>query len=446
MVYQQVGALSQQRKPNLDPPAREQPQLFQPGTFNDPTSRGSFNDAASARDKGKGRERGGNGKAGAGGLQQKKQAREAPQGNYKSYYLRRRAAVSSSLNAGSSSSASIDAPDPRLALLPSDAFKGKKVLDVGCNSGLVTVEVAQRWGAGKVTGVDVDAELVRAAKGNADLAWSRQAPLDRLVAEASYLTSTSRSSRQPHSRSRSASPSRSHSQSRASSPNPPPPLSQSHDSPSPFFPPSLSHFPIALPRQYGYLPAPRALLTRYVDQPEVETTGVLRKGKRKVMPLEEKTFPENVRFRCADWVEEKVQEDEEGYDVIIAFSITKWIHLTALNAGLLTFFRKCFTSLLPGGRLILEPQPFSSYARTLKNLRHNASSAAEVAELQKNLHRLEEGAEKGWRAEEGDFERVLLELVGFERRELVGYTGEEGTGWRRPVEVYTKRGGGSWGV
>ena len=70
---------------------------------------------------------------------------------------------------------------------------------------------------------------------------------------------------------------------------------------------------------------------------------------------------------------------------------------------------------------------------------------------------------RGWRAEEGEFERVLCELVGFEKRELLGETGEMGeffsrfgiisernidpvfelTGstFRRPVEVYTKRGG-----
>ena len=33
---------------------------------------------------------------------------------------------------------------------------------------------------------------------------------------------------------------------------------------------------------------------------------------------------------------------------------------------------------------------------------------------------------RGWRAEEGEFERVLVELVGFEKRELLGETGEMG--------------------
>ncbi|GAA5870326.1 hypothetical protein JCM8547_006604 [Rhodosporidiobolus lusitaniae] len=416
MVYQRLPSSG---KPNLNPEPRAQPQLYQPGDDSAPSTHHRTSNTS-----------------------------------YKSYYLRRRLPASlTSSSASSSSSGAVDGPDPRLALVPPEWFNEKKVLDVGCNSGLVTIEIAQRLGASRVVGVDVDKELVKAAKGNADLAWSRQAPLKRLLDEAAYVSSSSRK------RPRSNSPSQSRSRSSSPPPAPPPlPPSFPSDSPSPFtpFPPSFpsSYFPLSLPRQFGFLPRPSrapGLLTRHVQVPEVETQGVLRRGKRKVMPREEKAFPENLRFRCADWVEDEegtVQEDREGYDVIVAFSITKWIHLTSLNAGLLTFFRRCFTSLLPGGRLILEPQPFSSYSRTLSKLRHSSSSSSSspYAELQSNLLKLESGAERGWRAEEGEFERVLLESVGFERRELLGWTGEEGSTWRRPVEVYTKRGGGSWGV
>jgi hypothetical protein len=34
-----------------------------------------------------------------------------------------------------------DAGDPRLALIPGDWFAWKRVLDVGCNSGHITVEI-----------------------------------------------------------------------------------------------------------------------------------------------------------------------------------------------------------------------------------------------------------------------------------------------------------------
>ncbi|GAA6049182.1 hypothetical protein JCM3770_003297 [Rhodotorula araucariae] len=328
----------------------------------------------------------------------------APNGNYRGYYARRR----------QGESARPDAADDRVALIPPQWVAGRRLLDVGCNAGAVTVELAQRRGAAKVVGVDIDPELVRAARKHADLAWSRQSPLQRLVDEAAHLA---------------ASPSS----------TVPLPALELDESTSPFTAAAPAYFPASLARMFGFLPAPRTapgLLTTLHPQAEVETQGVLRRGKRKVMPREVRAFPENVRFVCADWVNDEIADDRDGYDVIVAFSVTKWIHLHSLNAGLLTFFRRAFDALLPGGKLILEPQPFSTYAR---------SARAEPL-LQANYARLREGAEKGWRAEDGDFERVLIELVGFEKRELLGETGRVGSTFRRPVEAYTKRGGGSWGV
>lgn len=112
-----------------------------------------------------------------------------------------------------------------------------------------------------------------------------------------------------------------------------------------------------------------------------------------------------------------------------SFSITKWIHLHGLNAGLHLFFTRCYESLLPGGRLILEPQPFTTYA---KSARLSDTLKANYEQLKKS------GA---WKCEDGDFEKVLLEQIGFDRVEKLGETGEKG--FRRSVEVYHKR-EGSW--
>lgn len=162
-----------------------------------------------------------------------------------------------------------------------------------------------------------------------------------------------------------------------------------------------------------------------------------------------KAFPENITFRTADWPATGLDEDRQAYDLILALSITKWIHLNALNAGLLAFFQRCHRSLRPGGKLVLEPQPFASYAQSARmsdqlkaNLDILRGGAGEGGDAKKEG---EEGGtgedagreERGWREEDGDFERVLLHVVGFERRERLGETGEKG--FRRPVDVYYKK-------
>ena len=71
----------------------------------------------------------------------------------------------------------------------------------------------------------------------------------------------------------------------------------------------------------------------------------------------------------ADYVLESdacLSRQREEYDTILALSVTKWIHLNHGDAGLRRAFQRMFRQLRPGGRLVLEAQPWQSYRRKRK--------------------------------------------------------------------------------
>lgn len=51
----------------------------------------------------------------------------------------------------------------------------------------------------------------------------------------------------------------------------------------------------------------------------------------------------------------------------MCLSVTKWIQLNWGDEGVKKLFKRIFLSLLPGGKLLLEPQPWKSYKKK-KNL------------------------------------------------------------------------------
>ncbi|CAK5268640.1 unnamed protein product [Mycena citricolor] len=179
--------------------------------------------------------------------------------------------------------------DPRLEVLPTALFAGKCVLDVGCNEGWVSCEVAQIHAARKVVGVDIDDALIRAAWRKRRTVWSTQGPAPSLPSDGS---SSSRKRK------------------------------REEDAPAVL----ADYFPASCVHSVGPLPIPDS-------SPEI--------------------FPHNVAFRTADWVNEAIPEDAEGYDVVVAFSITKWIHLNGGDDGLIRFFERAASVLKPGGFLSL---------------------------------------------------------------------------------------------
>ncbi|KAJ7484419.1 Bicoid-interacting protein 3-domain-containing protein [Mycena latifolia] len=255
-------------------------------------------------------------------------------GNYHGYYAKR-----PSVN------------DPRLEVLPPSTFSGKRVLDVGCNEGWVSCEIAQSHGASKVVGVDIDDALVRAAWRRRRTVWSTQGPP---ADEDIETTGTSRKRKRAN------------------------PVGEAD-----YFPASCAH-------SLGPLPIP---------------------------PSAPHLFPHNVSFRTADWVNETIPEDESGYDVVLGFSITKWIHLNGGDAALNTFFARVGAVLPSGGQFVVEPQAWETYRKAKR--------------MDKRLRDMAQGLE----LRPDDFPRMLAEL-GFGEPVRLGSVGDGG--FHRPVDLYTK--------
>ncbi|XP_052316673.1 7SK snRNA methylphosphate capping enzyme-like [Oncorhynchus keta] len=77
-------------------------------------------------------------------------------------------------------------------------------------------------------------------------------------------------------------------------------------------------------------------------------------------------------FSSGDYMEDRElcphgDDVTAGYDVILCLGVTKWVQLHGGDGGVVRMFRQIYTHLRPGGILLLEPQPWSSYCRS-KNI------------------------------------------------------------------------------
>uniref|UniRef100_A0AC35GNW5 RNA methyltransferase n=1 Tax=Panagrolaimus sp. PS1159 TaxID=55785 RepID=A0AC35GNW5_9BILA len=136
-----------------------------------------------------------------------------------------------------------------------------------------------------------------------------------------------------------------------------------------------------------------------------------------------KKFPNNVWFRRQNYVcimDEEIEQTQEEYDIILALSITKWVHLNWGDDGIKRFFRRAFKNLRPGGRLIVEPQDFITYWKRAKT----------VDELRENYKKIEFKPEQ--------FKDYLLNEIGFVSFEELSIPQANSKGFERPLQVFRK--------
>jgi len=136
-------------------------------------------------------------------------------------------------------------------------------------------------------------------------------------------------------------------------------------------------------------------------------------------------FPYNISFVLENYVPpapQVLQYAKAEYDIVLCLSVTKWVQLNFGDAGLKMMFQKIFKQLHPGGRFILEPQPFNSYKRR-KNL---------TAAIRRNYDAMELMPEQ--------FPEYLLSSeVGFSTCEKIADDLHEKQGFKRPIYLLTKQ-------
>lgn len=137
-------------------------------------------------------------------------------------------------------------------------------------------------------------------------------------------------------------------------------------------------------------------------------------------------FPNNVFFVEGNYImdnEAQLEAQQEEFDMILCLSLTKWVHLNWGDDGVRFLFKRMYRQLRPGGRMLLEAQPFHSYAKKKK--------LTEVT--YKNYHAITLRPEK--------FNEYLLSPeVGFAKCELVATPSHASKGFQRPLYLFTKAG------
>ncbi|CAM8891437.1 unnamed protein product [Rhodiola kirilowii] len=239
------------------------------------------------------------------GQKRKRKGKEVAQfGNYRNYYGYR---LGQELK-----------EDPRLHVFRKEWFQDKDCLDIGCNSGLITISIARNFQCRSILGIDIDNDRIQ------DAYWCMR-KINREMSRASLEGSKGR------------------------------------------------------------------------DLSEI------------------------VSFRKENFVQNWSGPPGKLYDTIICLSVSKWIHLNWGDDGLVTLFSRIWKLLQPGGILVLEPQPWSSYD---KNRLVSETTAANCRSIMFYPN---------------TFQDLLLDKIGFRTVEdLTSNLADTKKGFNRPILAFMK--------
>ncbi|XP_058484315.1 7SK snRNA methylphosphate capping enzyme-like [Solea solea] len=348
--------------------------------------------------------------------QVKENQRKFQYGNYNKYYGYR--------NPGASE-------DSRVRLLRPEWFEGKEVLDLGCNSGHLTLYIAKVLKPARILGLDIDGGLVHAARKNIRhyLSELQTQEARRAMQEKTCTEQEERNGNDSHTGTE-----KKHNEAENRNENGKPEKKESVLAAAVNDNDSCHTDEAGTQRQ--------SCKTEEMEQEDCDSATAdhsvscsfpmslrIARGPIAAPPLTESSsprpgeFPSNVSFVKANYVLENdtlLMTQRPEYDVILCLSVTKWVHLNWGDSGLKRLFKRVYRHLRPGGMFILEPQPWKSYVRR-KKLTDN---------ICRNYHSI--------RLKPDEFSSYLTTEVGFTSFEFLGAPKCSIRGFQRPIYLFQK--------
>ncbi|KAL7837935.1 hypothetical protein AOLI_G00263390 [Acnodon oligacanthus] len=384
--------------------------------------------------------------------QRQQQKKKFQYGNYDKYYGYR--------NPGSTE-------DPRLHTLKPEWFKGKEVLDLGCNTGRITLTIAKNWRPSRIVGLDIDGSLIHAAKQNIRYYLSEMQVLRARSGGGTMEKSEEGKEREKDGaneqeemealveKKESAVPQEKMDRPGASEEGKDGINEQEKMEEEPADAKGTaeeaggkrreekSDVTVDRAEDGGDETAKEtagerdAAKTEERKAPSSSSNGNhlfpvslrISRGPIAAPPLPETPtpppgdFPANVTFVKGNYVLDSdvlLLTQREEFDVILCLSVTKWVHLNWGDVGLKRLFQRVYRHLRPGGLFILEPQPWHSYGKRKKL----------TETISKNYYSICFKPEQ--------FSSYLTSEVGFSSYELIGTPNSLSRGFQRPIYVFHK--------
>ncbi|KAM6949069.1 7SK snRNA methylphosphate capping enzyme [Aplochiton taeniatus] len=217
--------------------------------------------------------------------------------------------------------------DPRLTLLKPDWFRGKRVLDIGCGAGHMTLAIARQFGPAHILGLDVDRRLVHAARQNIRHFLSHDLVRETRGGQEATEERMEEGIEEEKNDEKKEGAGEEAQQVMA----------------------LLSSLPPSFPLSFRICRGPLAPPPLLLAPPTA-------------------TFPANVTFITGNYVTEtEVWPGSGQYDVIMCLGVTKWVQLQSGDGGVVRLFKRAYRSLPHGGMFIMEAQPWSSYAHSKRS-------------------------------------------------------------------------------